>query len=303
MMDKIEGGVPAAITKYNATTNKIKKTFLSRSGIFIGSLICVICILTLTTDIKFNSVIDLADIGGELFVLMLSTYSMYITFFDSGRREGLLNGAYLDAVTRYNECKESIKDKGIQRYLASYCQHYEQCEIKDVRTDILVQAGISYDDFEKKYLSRDKTSIKLDANLSEREKTAIIAALKVKPINITPDMFLKRGRGSTRRVPLGDAPERVQRDVFIRKAITALATSLLTAQLAFDIISEPPIAMMATVLVKLLPVILNAFFGYKFGYDHITVNTVDYITDQTDFLNQFMRWVDDENIDKEKVSA
>ena len=38
-------------------------------------------------------------------------------------------------------------------------------------------------------------------------------------------------------------------------------------------------------------VILSGFTGYKMGYENITVNTVDYILDQTDLLNQFEQYL------------
>lgn len=296
-MDKI-GNIEVENSPFatlDATKKKVTRTFLNHAGLFIGSLLCLVCIIVLTTDIDFKSFLELADIGAELFVLMFCSYSMYLSSFDSGRREAAGNSAYVAVVEAYDKIKRHIVTSGVQHLLPKFCKEYADDELKSVRTDILAQAGVTHETFIEKYISCDEKKIRECSELSEREKDAIISAMKVKPIKITAEMFIKRGRGTARRTPLGKAPEKIQRDVFIRKAVTAAATSVLTAQMAFDIVSEPSLAMVATVLMKLLPVVLNGFFGYKFGYDHIAVNTKDYISDQTDFLEQFVKRCGDEN--------
>lgn len=294
-MDKIGNIEPSKESPFAAldrTKERVSKSFLKHAGFFIGSLLCLVCVLALTTDIDFQSIFALADLGAELFILMFCTYSMYITLFDSGRREGILNTEYKEAVNAHNEIKNKVKESGIHHLLTGFCKKYTEDELRGARTDILAGVGITYDVFEEKYLSLDASEIDRMEALSKREKKAIKSSIKLKPINITSDMFLKRGRGSFRRSPLGMSPEAKQMRVFLRKLVTITATSVLTAQMAFEIVKEPSLGMVATVLIKLLPVILNGFFGYKFGYDNVAVDTTNYISDQTDFLERFVRWAE-----------
>lgn len=297
-MDKI-GDIDVNESPFSAldeTKRKVTRTFLNHAGVFIGSLLCLVCIIVLTTDINFKSFMELANLGAELFVLMFCSYSMYITAFDSGRRDALINSAYITVTKAYDNIKHCIVTNGIQHLLPKFCKKYTEEELRSVRNDILAQAGLTLEDFDEKYISCDNATIKNDTSLSDREKKAITTAMKVKPIKITAEMFMKRGRGTARRTPLGKSPEKIQREVFGRKAVTVAATSILTAQMAFDMVSEPSLTMIATVMMKLLPVVLNGFFGYKFGYDHIAVNTKDYISDQTDFLDQFVKWQGTDNV-------
>ena len=43
---------------------------------------------------------------------------------------------------------------------------------------------------------------------------------------------------------------------------------------------------------KLLAVVMNGFTGYKFGYENIVFDTVNYMDDQTDLMNQAMQYFD-----------
>ena len=46
-------------------------------------------------------------------------------------------------------------------------------------------------------------------------------------------------------------------------------------------------------LLKLCPVILNGFTGYKFGYENIVYDTVNYMSDQIDLMHQFKQYIED----------
>lgn len=55
---------------------------------------------------------------------------------------------------------------------------------------------------------------------------------------------------------------------------------------------EPSWAIFASCMLKLLAIVMNGFTGYKFGYENIIFDTVNYIDDQTDLMNQAMQYFD-----------
>lgn len=273
--------------EYDRKKEKVSKSFLKNAGVFIGSFLCIVCVLTLTTDIDFRSFVDIADFGSELFILMFCSCAIYICLYDSGKREGLTNPEYISIVERYREVKTSIYKKGIQYNLARFINRYVTDELRYVRADILACVGITVEQFNDKYLPLDKKSVKRNKALSKRERNAIIDAMKVQPLHLSPGMFLRRGRGDTGRSPLGIDPDEKRNRVFIRRCLIIVVTSFLTTRLAFEVIQEPTLEVITMVLVKLLPVVINGFLGYKFGYDNTAYDRTNYISDQIDFLLEF----------------
>ena len=44
------------------------------------------------------------------------------------------------------------------------------------------------------------------------------------------------------------------------------------------------------VVLKLMPVVVNAFKGYKSGYENIVIDNVDYMNEQIDLMEQAIRY-------------
>lgn len=61
--------------------------------------------------------------------------------------------------------------------------------------------------------------------------------------------------------------------------------------------------MFAACLLKLFPVVLNGFMGYKSGYENIVVDTVNYMNDQADLMRQLIHYVEENPVPKPLVSA
>lgn len=274
-------------SEYDRKKEKVSKSFLKNAGVFIGSFLCIVCILTLITDIDFRSFVDVKDFGAELFVLMFCSYTMYICLYDSGKREGLTNPEYISIVNRYHDVKANIYKLGIEYNLSRFINRYITDELRYVRADILACVGITVEQFDKLYLPLDKKSVRKNKALSKRERTAIIDAMRVQPLHLTPGMFLRRGRGGKGRSPLGIDPDEKRNRVFIRRFLVITITTLLTISLAFEVIQEPTLEVITMVLIKILPVVLNGFLGYKFGYDNTAYDRTYYISDQIDFLLEF----------------
>ena len=59
-----------------------------------------------------------------------------------------------------------------------------------------------------------------------------------------------------------------------------------------DVIVNPTWATFAACCLKLLPIVLNGFLGYKSGYDNITIATINYIGDQSDLLQRAIQYLE-----------
>lgn len=280
------------IERSNKVKRKIARGIINNSGIFVGVFIVFVVIVVFTTDIKLTSALEWAALGLAFFVLLLCSYSMYVNCADSGTRAGKQSSTYIEASDHYDELKNEVVEKKIHGRLPEFCRHFIDEELHNARSAILTDVGITYEQFKESYVGKDKATLEKDTTLSKAQIDAIIAANKIKPIHLTPEMILKRGRGSAQRSPLGVKPTTKKSIKFGVKFVKVFITSALTSIIVLDIVINPSWATFAACLLKLFPVVLNGFMGYKMGYENIVVDTVNYMTDQADLLQQFVHYVE-----------
>ncbi len=285
------GGLGGALDSMRESKNKAIKGFINNKGLFVGIILVFIVILVFTTNVNFQSTAEIIKLSLVIFVFIFCSYSMYVNCADSGTRAGKNTSQYITTQEEYNVIKKRIIDGNNQMRLSEFCRYYIDDELKNARKDILDGVGIDYDEYLKIWVGADKITIESDDKLSQGKKAAIIKANAIKPVKLTPEMIMKCGRGNKRRAPLGVRPETLKKVNYGVKLITTISTSLFTCMLALEVISNPSWATFAELCIKLLMVILSGFTGYKMGYENITVNTVDYILDQTDLLNQFEQYL------------
>lgn len=294
--------VEAAILLSDSKKKKIAKGFLNYAGLFVGVLLLFVVVVVLTTDISLHSFFDVATLGLSFFVLLFCSYSMYVSCADSGMRAGLNSSIYLETSGEYDRLKKHIIDTKMQVRIPEFCRYYTQEELQNTRSTILAEVGILYDTYCQKYLGKDAKTIQQDKSLSKVQQNAIIKANKTSPVHLTAEMIFKRGRGSSRRAPLGTKPETKKSIKFGSRFIWTCFASVMMAIIVLDVVIEPTWAMFAAIVLKLLSVILNGFLGYKFGYENIVFDTVNYMNDQKDLMQQVIQYVENHPDQKPELS-
>lgn len=271
---------------------KVQKSLLNNAGIFAGVFLIFAVIVIVTTDIRITSFEEIAALGLDFFLLLFCSYSMYVSASDSGMRHGLQSKLYLESLDKFDLKKQDIIQKKRQPRLHEFCRDYIENELKNARMSVLSVVGFSYKEYSKKWLGVDKKTIKNADNLSKIQKAAIIEANSINPIILTPEMIMKRGRGNSRRAPLGMKPENKKVIHFSVKLVSTFCVSLVMSIIVLDVVAEPTWVIFASCMLKLLAVVMNGFTGYKFGYENIVFDTVHYMDDQTDLMNQAMQYFD-----------
>lgn len=284
--------VGEAIERSNSVKKKITRGILNSTGIFVGVFIIFVVIVVFTTDIQLTSALQWAELGLAFFVLLMCSYSMYVNCADSGTRAGRQSDTFLSSNEKYDALKAEIVEKKIQGRLPEFCRWYIEEELWNTRASMLTEVGITLGYYKKHFVGVDNETLKKNDKLSKAQIDAIIAANKIKPIRLTPEMILKRGRGSSHRSPLGMNPKTKKGINFAVKFVKICLTSVLMSVIVLDVIVTPTWATFAACLLKLFPVVLNGFFGYKMGYENIVIDTVNYMTDQSDLMQQFVHYVE-----------
>jgi hypothetical protein len=261
-------------------------------GILLSIFITFVTVVLVTTDFELIGKNDILHLGLDFFLLMFCSYTVYIACADSGRTAGLRTSVFEEACKKYDEMKSIIINKHYQEHLRTFCKEYVENELRRARENELSLTAIKYEVYKEKYLKLSKEEIKASDELSETEKAAIIRANALKPVVLNEKMLLRRGRGSSRRQPLETAPETKRLVNYSVKLASTLVITVFLSMLIIKVVVTPTWAVIATVLSKLLAIVINAFQGYKFGYQNITVDTVNYMSDQSDFLKQGIQYAE-----------
>lgn len=283
----------AVIEGINNKKRRFAKSLLNNSGIFVGVFLVFVVVVVFTTDITLSSFADWAKLGLSFFVLFFCSYSMYVNFSDTGMRAGKESKPYQDTLKDYNDKKKEIIDNKNQGRLLEFCRHFIIEELQSTRHAIIADVGLDFDTYNKKYVGMNKKALAQVAELTEPQRKAILMANNIKPIKLTPEMIFKRGRGAGCRAPLGVKPTTKKGAAFAIKFVKISITTLLTSVIVLDVVVNPTWATFAACCLKLMPVILNGFTGYKMGYENIVYDTVNYMNDQIDLIHQFQQYVAD----------
>lgn len=274
---------------------KTTKSLLNNAGIIVGVFILFAVVVIVTTDIRLATWADVAGLGIDFFLLLFCSYTMYINCSDSGMRFGLRNDLYLDAVDKFEEKKKEIIGKNYQGRLHEFCWYYINKELENTKMNILAVVGFDYQTYINKWLALTDKQIMALEYLTKPQKEAIIKANAVVPIKLTPEMIMKRGRKTGKRGALGIDPGTKKKINFGMKFISSVFTSLCMTLIIVDFVIEPTWIMFVSCTLRLMIVIINGFSGYKFGYENIVYDTANYMSDQTDLMEQALQYCDGKN--------
>lgn len=290
-----------SVIEQHENRKKLVTSFFNVAGLMLGAFIALVVIASVTTDVNLRDFKDFAGFMLDFFLLLFCSYSMYVTSSDSGMRAGLHSEEYKESVKAYDVLKKKIIDEKRQGKLGEFCRYFTENEIKEARTSVLATAGIAYEQFEAEWLGKDPKMINALDNISMAQKKAIVCANAIHPVKLTPEMIMKRGRGSARRAPLGITPWAKKGINFGVKFVTTVVTVLGLSMIVLEPISDPTWKIFAQCCVKLVAVVVNGFSGYKFGYENIVFDTVDYIHDQGDLMRRAIDWMDETAEGEEQI--
>ena len=280
------------IEQTTAKKKKIVRGVMNYFGTAIGTFIVFVAIVVLTTDITVMTAFDWTVLGLSFFVFLFCAYAMYVNGIGNGIRAGRESETYLSAKKQYDDLKSSIITRKMQGRLPEFCRYYIEEELRNTRNNLLTEVGIDFSVYQERYVGKDRAALEEITILSKSQIEAIVSANNIKPIKLTPEMILKRGRGSIHRNPLGIEPSKKRRIGYAWKFISTFAVAVLMVGITLQPKSDLTWGTFAECILKLFPIVLNGFTGYKNGYENIVFDTVNYMDDQTDLMEQAMQYFD-----------
>lgn len=291
------------IEQTTAKKKRIVRGAMNYVGTVVATFIIFVAIVVSTTDITVMTAFDWAVLSLSFFVFLFCAYAMYINGSESGIRAGRKSETYLSAKKRYDDLKNEIIEKKIQGRLPEFCRYYVEEELRNTRNSILTEVGIDFTVYQERYVGKDKAELARLTVLSKSQVEAIVSANNIKPIKLTPEMILKRARGSLHRNPIGIDPSKKRGVEYAMKFIFTLAVAILMVAITLDPKADLTWETFVECVLKLFPIVLNGFTGYQSGYNNIVVDTVNYMNDQADLMRQLIHYVEENPIKKPLVLA
>lgn len=285
-MDKLPVNPTA---KLDISPSASKKPSPASSGLIIGAFIVLAVIVVMLAEIDITDFSTLPKLGANFFVLLFCNYGMYLNQRDNGIGAGKQSSIYLDVMSKYDELKCKIVEAEIDYRMNEFCAWYIANELKHARQSLLAVSGISYATYEA-YIGVDDDMVEADEKLTKRQKNAIIEANSLKPIYLDADMIMRRASAAKRKASRKLTPES---KLYIKsgtRLVRMFISSALIVAVSFEVIINPSLATLAATALKVLFVVLNGFTGYKEGFANITVDSVDYVSEQITYLERFIVW-------------
>lgn len=280
------------VERINTGKQKLTVGIRRNSSVIMSILLVVVIIVVYIADMKITTAAALKDVTLSMIILFFCTYAMYFNQKQQGIATGKEMQMYKDALKDFEKKYSEVEAKGALSKAQDFCIDYIAEELKNARETILKGSGITYADYEDNYLAKTRRELR-KLGLKGKRLTTVIMANRIKPTRLTPDMFMKCGRTiSTKRRAMGVAPSRREGLKDISKGLSAAVFAIIGGNIFFDIIAAPTWGVIVSCVIKIVLVLWSGFMGYKWGYNHITRYTVNYVRDQIDYLEHLERYYD-----------
>ena len=272
---------------------KLSQLVLGNARTLMIAFILFTVVVVMTTDIRFTTISSIRDLGLEFFLILFSSYAMYVCCADGGTSAGLATDVYKDSVKRFNSLNAQLLENSRYSRLNDFCAYYIAEDLKKTRMRHLIMASISYEEYLEKYSKLNRSELAKCTELTAIQRKEIWRANKVRQIKFTPDMLTTmQGKSTFARFALSLTPRAHKQLAFGTKFVKMSFLAVGVSMIALQVILEPSWTVFAEVCLKLATVIINGFDGRVMGYNNITVDTVNYTNAQSDLIYQAIQFIE-----------
>lgn len=271
---------------------------LKKSAFDFIAVVIVAALVLASLDV-FN-LIDLNTMNIGDFVVswvpyFLATILLTLDLYKKGVFVGKSTDKFQTIAKSYSDLANSLSGKQI-RDLGPFCEKYNEDALVNLRTSILKEEGISYDDFNSTFTIEDKTYAPLktwtkeeliNAKYTKAQIKAIKLAKKaeVKGINVN---ILLSSINISDPTNIGRGETELEKRILVSSVIKYLVSTMLTSLIIIKDITTWGWASLIGVLFKVIYMFARSFMSYFSGYDDITVSVANHVTRKTDILKMYL---------------
>ena len=297
MISHIENGDYQAVNVFQ--TIKKKETPQTINGVLIGlAVILFIGILsTYFVEELPNVVISLRDISKQALWVFLGGFAIGELFKRVAINRAKITEEYK---TAYKEAAAAIKKNADAKKIArakSYCDDYAEKLYDSEKRRILGDAGISIEDYNTKYIARNKREILAiypECGLSKKQFKALNRANAVKKLSYNPD-FLRTVEQTGRYVAPSDIHDEKRRNRWnmITSAVFGIVGSVFCVSFIQNLIFNFSAAVMFDAVVKIVMILIMIATKTQFGWSLIMDTAVGRLRLQKAESERFFDWCDE----------
>ena len=265
-------------------SDKVILSNLMLAGMVILAAMCSM----FGVELSFGEIRDLTLLSVILYAI---TSMVYRNRYARGKMRGKRDGDYLLALNGYRERRGIIDLRGLVSSVPLFCREYKKRELREYRSDLLIDVDMTYEEYKDHYMRRsDKQIMKLDLPLDTRR--VLIKCNHAKPLRLTPGMILNENGEAERQELMGQSGrERERKDKrkqMIQRALLVLFGGIVT----FSFVTEFTLANVLRWAVRMVPIAMAIIFGDDDGYCNITVTETAFKRAQSSVINLLFEWDD-----------
>ena len=272
--------------------------------------VVIVAALVLASLDVFN-LVDSNDINFGDFVIswvpyFLATILLTLDLYKKGVFVGKSTNKFKTIATSYSDLVNSLSGKQI-RDLSPFCEKYNEDALINLRTSILKEEGISYEDFNSTFTINDKTYPPLKtwtkeeltrAKYTKAQIKAIKLAKKAKVKGINVNILLCNINISD-PTNIGRGETELEKHILVSSIIRYLVSTMLMSLIVIKDITTWGWASLISVLFKVIYMFASSFMSYFNGYDDITVSVANHVTRKTDILKMYLDYVPQTTVTEE----
>lgn len=232
---------------------------------------------------------SLGQVTALSLLLYIITSMVYRNRYGRGKLRGRLDPDYAYALSGYRDKRSAIDERGILGLVPQFCREYKVRELREYRSDLLVDVDMTYEEYETYYQRlSDKEVMKLHLPLETRK--VIVRCNHAKPLHLTPGMILNENGEAERHKLLGQSGrEREHKDK--RKQMLQRAFIILFGScIGFDLLIDFSLQNILRWVVRMFPIALAIIFGDDDGYCNITVTEANFKRGQSMVIGMLFEW-------------
>lgn len=269
---------------------------LQLNDVMVGVLVFIAALISFT-DFSLSWG-DLRNFTALTIFLYIVTMFVYRNRYAKGIQRGKAEKEYTDSLKLYRDKRQEIYDAHVVGLVPRFCTDYKRTELREYRESLLCDIEMSYEEYAEKYLRMPTKEI-MKLNLSAYTKKIIIKCNKARSLKLLPGMILNENGEYDRQKLIGKSGRQRERDDKKKQAIQRAVYVIFGALIAFDVILNFSLIVLAQWFVRILPIIVAVVTGEDGGYCNVAVTEIQFKQSQVHVIRIFQEYVSTEAKNKD----
>ena len=239
-----------------------------------------------------------------LFVISRMVYhDIFVENMDEARK----SEEYKAAKSEFDEISNKVYESKLVSKLPLLCARYCEEELKHRRTLILLNTGIDYETYEKKYRDKSKEDL-IKLGLTKTTVKSISKANKAKNMNLSSDILLSDEMDSVNmQDPRKMSADRKQFAAELKSGITAFLKTTLVGVISISVAFDFSLESVAQWAIRMMPIVTAALSAGPAGRRNVFKYEIPYIKIRTYILKVILdygaRGITEQEIPESKNNA